>query len=130
MYDKHDPRLTWIYEDKTWDRRNQCYRTMSTAFARLARGSATVLRLPQDYHNPPMTGMFGQQEIPALGAYTDVVQLFKIFQDPQASNSVAPGQYLIPSSLWRTRQDVVQRNMWETERLLKTFEARDSFCWE
>jgi hypothetical protein len=48
---------------------------MSNAYARMARKSATVMHKSQDYDNPPMDGIWGKIELPALRDQTDVEEV-------------------------------------------------------
>jgi hypothetical protein len=48
---------------------------MSNAYARMARKSATVMHKTQDYLNPPMNGIWGKIELPALRDKTDVKEV-------------------------------------------------------
>jgi hypothetical protein len=48
---------------------------MSNAYARMARKSATVMHKTQDYFNPPMNGIWGKIELPALRDKTDVKEV-------------------------------------------------------
>jgi hypothetical protein len=48
---------------------------MSNAYARMARESATVMHKTQDYDNPPMNGIWGKTELPALRDKTDVKEV-------------------------------------------------------
>jgi hypothetical protein len=41
----------------------------------MARESATVMHKTQDYHNPPMNGIWGKTELPALRDKTDVEEV-------------------------------------------------------
>ncbi|KAM0700057.1 hypothetical protein Q7P36_000268 [Cladosporium allicinum] len=57
------------------------YSRMSNAYARMARESATVMHKTQDYDNPPMNGIWGKTELPALRYETDVKEMMKINED-------------------------------------------------
>lgn len=48
---------------------------MSYAYARMARKSATVMHKTQDYFDPPMNGIWGKTELPALYDETDVEEV-------------------------------------------------------
>lgn len=77
----------WIYIDSTSSAnplhcihnnpalQRQYYQTMSAAFARMARGSATVMHLNQNLQNPPTHGIWGSIELPQLRTSTDVDQV-------------------------------------------------------
>jgi hypothetical protein len=54
---------------------------MSYAYARMARQSATVMHKTQDYFNPPMNGIWGKTELPALCDKTDVIEV-SVFSVP------------------------------------------------
>lgn len=51
------------------------YKGMSQAFARLARGSATVVHKDADYSSPPMDGIYGTVELPTLQNWTDITEV-------------------------------------------------------
>jgi len=48
---------------------------MSNAYARMARESATVMHKTKDYFDPPMNGIWGKIELPALRDKTDVKEV-------------------------------------------------------
>lgn len=48
---------------------------MSHAYARMARKSATVMHKTADYFDPPMNGIWGKTELPALRDKTDVEEV-------------------------------------------------------
>ena len=49
------------------------YENMSRAFARMARKSATVMHMTNDYDKPPDNGIWGRIELPTLLHQTDVL---------------------------------------------------------
>jgi hypothetical protein len=51
---------------------------MSNAYARMTRKSATVMHKKQDYFNPPMNGIWGTTELPALRDETDVEEVSSV----------------------------------------------------
>ncbi|KAF7195416.1 hypothetical protein HII31_03308 [Pseudocercospora fuligena] len=120
MYEPDAEELKWIYQDP--QRTDKYYHSMSKAFAMMARGAATSLHEPQDYLNPPLTGIFGKTEVPTLGNYTDIAALWKIKNDPLRTNDqniAAADVYYGPYYHAPRYANLVQQNMWETEQLLK-----------
>ncbi|EME76927.1 uncharacterized protein MYCFIDRAFT_180585 [Pseudocercospora fijiensis CIRAD86] len=136
MYQKNDTRLQFVYSTEALTA--QYYQAMSTAFARMARGAATSLHMPEDFDNPPLGGIFGRQEMPALGRFTDVgkgssltrcSKLWKI-KLPPGSQGVFPTDSSIDFAMAEAKTyngpmmyqpaatNLVQREMWWTENLL------------
>jgi hypothetical protein len=68
-----DNPLSCIHANPLW--RHTYYSSMSNAYARMARESATVMHKTQDYDNPPMNGIWGKTELPALRDKTDVKEV-------------------------------------------------------
>lgn len=68
-----DNPLRCIHEDPALKKRY--YTSMSNAYARMARKSATVMHKTKDYYNPPQNGIWGQTELPALRDKTDVMEV-------------------------------------------------------
>jgi hypothetical protein len=68
-----DNPLRCIHANLSW--RHTYYSSMSNAYARMARESATVMHKTQDYDNPPMNGIWGKTELPALRDMTDVKEV-------------------------------------------------------
>lgn len=62
---------------------------MSAAFARLARGSATVMHDSADWADPPMDGIFGRIEVPNISEYTDVEEVSQILRSCPACDQGA-----------------------------------------
>lgn len=68
-----DNPLRCIHEDPSL--RSRYYSSMSNAYARMARESATVMHKTKDYFDPPMNGIWGRTELPALRDKTDVKEV-------------------------------------------------------
>ena len=68
-----DNPLRCIHADPDWT--YTYYSNMSNAYARMARESATVMHKKKDYDNPPMDGIWGKTELPALRYKTDVKEV-------------------------------------------------------
>jgi hypothetical protein len=76
LYDdspRPDNPLSCIHAKPLW--RHAYYSSMSNAYARMARETATVMHKTQDYDNPPMDGIWGETELPALRDKTDVEEV-------------------------------------------------------
>lgn len=69
--------LHCIHEDSALQ--EKYYSSMSEAYARMARVSATVMHTTKDYRDPPMTGIWGKIELPALRLQTNI---FEVGSDP------------------------------------------------
>jgi len=68
-----DNPLRCIHADATLKRRY--YSSMSNAYARMARESATVMHRTRDYFDPPLDGIWGKIELPTLSDKTDVTKV-------------------------------------------------------
>ena len=99
------PGKPWLYDDSpSPDNPLRCihanltlthtyYSNMSNAYARMARKSATVMHKKKDYDNPPMNGIWGKTELPALRYKTDVKEVSYLF-----SQRPSPRQICLLSS--------------------------------
>lgn len=61
--------------------RRKFYSSMSEAYASLARRQAIVMHAREDFTDPPMDGIWGETELPALRDKTDVVEMTKRSHD-------------------------------------------------
>lgn len=113
------------------DATNKYYEGMSEAFARLARGTATVVHDNTDYKSPPMDGIYGRVELPTLQKWTDITEV-----SVAAAEDAHVATLKVPSQLWMTNKDetnsdrysiqhsnryerLAEKNMWRTSQLLE-----------
>lgn len=117
-------------EDTHVEARDKYYKGMSEAFARLARGSATVVHGGIDYDSPPMYGIYGSVELPTLQNWTDINEVSMI-----AGHASQCAELTVWLQIWMTNEDgsrsdrytvqtsgrwerLAERNMWKTLQLL------------
>ncbi|KAK4628962.1 hypothetical protein CLAFUW4_07868 [Fulvia fulva] len=92
------------------------YENMSAAFARLARGSATVMHDSADWADPPMDGIFGRIEVPNISEYTDVEELWAI-NDATSRAAMRGDIYSLPS--YHRSLRMAQQRMYKTDMSLR-----------
>lgn len=70
---KHTNPLHCIHRNPAWQ--EKYYSSMSEAYARMARETATVMHTAKDFSDPPLTGIWGKIELPVLRLKTNIKEV-------------------------------------------------------